>query len=223
MPLLCLAHIQTGFFLPARVLSRLFRRLFLEKLLAAHAAGQLRFFGDHAPLTGGKAFAAWLAPLRKIEWVVYAKPPFAGPKSVLAYLSRYTHRVAISNHRLIEVNENGITFHYKDYRDASKKKHVTLAGVEFLRRFSSHILPHGFVRIRHYGFLASRNKKTELNLAKKDLKQPEWSRIKYSWMQIAKEKLNYNPDQCPHCHSVSLVIIKIIDPQRGPPTFYNNG
>lgn len=157
------------------------------------------------------------------KWVVYAKRPFASPKTVVEYLGRYTHKIAISNHRLIEVDENGISFQYKDYRDASKKKHVTLSGVEFLRRFSSHILPYGFVRIRHYGFLASRNKRTKLNIAKKDLHQPEWSRIKYSWIQIAKEKLNYNPDQCPHCQSESMMIIKVLDPERGPPNLKHHG
>jgi len=153
----------------------------------------------------------------QIRWVVYAKRPFASPDTVVEYLGRYTHKIAISNHRLLDVNENKVTFHYKDYRDAAKKKQAILSGVEFLRRFSSHILPHGFVRIRHYGFLASRNKKTELNYAKKDLRQPEWTRIKYSWKQIAKERLHYNPDQCPHCKKETMVIIKIIDPERGPP------
>lgn len=151
------------------------------------------------------------------KWVVYAKRPFASPKTVVEYLGRYTHKIAISNHRLIDVNENSVTFHYKDYHQAGKKKQATLTGMEFLRRFSSHILPHGFVRIRHYGFLASKNKKRELNLAKKDLHLPEWRKTNYSWVQIAKEKLNYNPDQCPHCKFESLMIIKVIDPERGPP------
>jgi hypothetical protein len=151
------------------------------------------------------------------KWVVYAKRPFASPKTVVEYLGRYTHKIAISNHRLIDVNENSVTFHYKDYHQTGKKKQATLTGMEFLRRFSSHILPHGFVRIRHYGFLASKNKKRELNLAKKDLHLPEWRKTNYSWVQIAKEKLNYNPDQCPHCKSESLMIIKVIDPERGPP------
>jgi hypothetical protein len=153
------------------------------------------------------------------KWVVYAKRPFASPKTVVEYLGRYTHKIAISNHRLIDVSKDAVSFHYKDYRDAAKKKHAMISGVEFLRRFADHVLPHGFMRIRHYGFLASKNKRTELNLAKKDLKQPEWRKIKYSWVQIAKEKLNYNPDQCPHCQSESLVIIKVIDPERGPPRF----
>jgi hypothetical protein len=151
------------------------------------------------------------------NWVVYAKRPFASPKTVVEYLGRYTHKVAISNHRLTGVNENTVSFHYKDYRDLGKKKQISMKGVEFLRRFSSHILPHGFVRIRHYGFLASKNKPTELNIAKKDLQQPEWRKIKYSWLQIAKEKLNYNPDLCPVCKKETLIITKIINPERGPP------
>jgi hypothetical protein len=148
---------RPGFFLPVRVLSRLFRRLFLEKLLAAHTAGRLTFFGDHTPLADARAFAAYLTPLRKIEWVVYAKRPFGGPEAVLTYLSRYTHRVAISNSRLIAVGDNGVTFRWKDYRAEGheRQKIMTLATGEFIRRFLSHVLPHGFHRIRHYGLLAS--------------------------------------------------------------------
>jgi hypothetical protein len=147
---------RPGFFLPVRVLSRLFRRLFLKKLLAAHTAGQLQFFGDHARLASAPAFAAYLAPLRKTEWVVYAQRPFGGPQAVLAYLSRYTHRVAISNSRLIARDENGVTFRWKDYRieGPDRYKTMTLATGEFIRRFLIHVLPHGFHRIRHYGLLA---------------------------------------------------------------------
>ena len=142
---------RPGFFLPVRVLSRLFRRLFLEKLLAAHAAGRLTFFGAHAALADPKAFAAYLAPLRKTEWVVYAKKPFGGPQAVLAYLSRYTHRVAIANSRLIACNRNGVTFKYKDYRadGPARYKVMTLAAGEFIRRFLIHVLPGGFHRIRY--------------------------------------------------------------------------
>jgi hypothetical protein len=147
---------RPGFFLPVRVLSRLFRRLFLNKLLAAHKAGQLQFFGNHAKLANARTFAAGLAPLRKVEWVVYAKRPFGGPEAVLAYLSRYTHRVAISNSRLIASNQNGVTFRWKDYRidGRDRYKTMTLAPGEFIRRFLIHVLPRGFHRIRHYGLLA---------------------------------------------------------------------
>jgi hypothetical protein len=148
---------RPGFFLPVRVLSRLFRRLFLQTLAAAHEAGRLRFFANHAPLAGGRAFAAYLAPLRKIEWVVYAKRPFAGPEAVLAYLSRYTHRVAIANSRLIAFDDNGVTFRWKDYRATcrDRQKVMTLASDEFIRRFLIHVLPSGFHRIRHYGIFAN--------------------------------------------------------------------
>ncbi len=145
------------FFLPVRVLSRLFRRRFLEELEQAHRAGRLRFLGEHAPLADAPAFARWLAPLRACEWVVYAKRPFAGPEAVLAYLSRYTHRVAISNSRLLGMDEHGVRFRWKDYRakGRSRYKTMTLAATEFMRRFLLHVLPGGFHRIRHYGLLAN--------------------------------------------------------------------
>src|SRR5665213_220229 len=148
---------RPGFFLPVRVLSRLFRRLFLEKLLAAHQANRLKFFGDHAALADTRAFAAYLVPPRRAEWVVYAKRPFGGPQAVLAYLSRYTHRVAIANSRLIACDRSGITFRWKDYRaeGRDRQKVMTLSLGEFIRRFLIHVLPHGFHRIRHYGLLAS--------------------------------------------------------------------
>jgi hypothetical protein len=148
---------RPGFFLPVRVLSRLFRRLFLEKLAAAHEAGRVRFFGNHARLIEPSAFAVYLAPLRKVEWVVYAKRPFAGPQAVLAYLSRYTHRVAIANSRLIAFDDNGVTFKWKDYRakGRDRQKVMTLASEEFIRRFLIHVLPSGFHRIRHYGIFAN--------------------------------------------------------------------
>jgi len=147
---------RLGFFLPVRVLSRLFRRLFLEKLIAAHQADRLSFFGDYAHLADAQRFAAFLAPLRKAEWVVYAKRPFGGPEAVLAYLSRYTHRVAIANSRLIACNQQGVTFKWKDYRieGRDRYKQMTLATFEFIRRFLIHVLPRGFHRIRHYGLFA---------------------------------------------------------------------
>jgi hypothetical protein len=151
---------RPGFFLPVRVLSRLFRRLFLDKLLAAHAQGRLAFFGDLAPLAAPGAFAAHLAPLRRAEWVVYAKPPFGGPAAVLAYLARYTHRTAIANSRLVGMDEHAIRFRWKDYRTADpatgavRLKTMSLSPDEFLRRFLLHVLPAGFHRIRHYGLLA---------------------------------------------------------------------
>jgi len=148
---------RPGFFLPVRVLSRLFRRLFLERLLAAHQANRLKFFGNHSALADAQAFATYLAPLRRTEWVVYAKRPFGGPQAVLAYLSRYTHRVAIANSRLIACDRNSVTFRWKDYRaeGRERQKVMTLTTAEFIRRFLIHVLPQGFHRIRHYGLLAS--------------------------------------------------------------------
>jgi hypothetical protein len=152
---------RPGFFLPVRVLSRLFRRLFLDRLAEAHRAGRLAFHGDLSPLADSKAFAAHLAPLRCSEWVVYAKRPFTGPAAVLAYLSRYTHRVAIANSRLLALDDRGVTFRWKDYRARDGAtgrawiKSITLSTDEFIRRFLLHVLPDGFHRIRHYGLFAS--------------------------------------------------------------------
>jgi hypothetical protein len=159
---------RPGFFLPVRVLSRLFRRRFLEELQRLHDGGKLKFFAEHAGLADTAAFKAWLAPLRKIEWVVYAKRPFAGPAAVLAYLSRYTHRVAISNSRLIAMDERGVSFKWKDYRAKGKTRYkaMTLAPEEFMRRFLLHVLPGGFHRIRHYGLLANGSRKSSLPLAR---------------------------------------------------------
>jgi len=151
---------RKGFFLPVRVLSRLFRRRFLEKLMAAHARGRLSFFGELAGLADPKVFQAHLAPLRRAEWVVYAKPPFGGPAAVLAYLARYTHRVAIANSRLLSLDDHAVRFRWKDYRTAdpatgaARIRTMALSPDEFLRRFLLHVLPTGFHRIRHYGLLA---------------------------------------------------------------------
>ncbi len=148
---------RPGFFLHVRVLSRLFRRLFLEGLMALHHAGQLAYFGELKDLADTQVFAGYLAPLRKTEWVVYAKPPFGGPEAVLAYLGRYTHRVAISNHRLVSADTETVAFRWKDYRikRGDRMKVMRLATGEFIRRFLIHVLPSGFHRIRHYGLLAS--------------------------------------------------------------------
>jgi hypothetical protein len=155
---------KPGFFLPVRVLSRLFRRLFLEKLHQAYQAGKLQFFGEHQTLDKPEAFTQWLKPLRQCEWVVYAKRPFAGPTAVLAYLSRYTHRVAIANSRLIALDERGVTFKWKDYRAKGKARYktLTLTTEEFIRRFLLHVLPSGFHRIRYYGLFANAGRKDNL-------------------------------------------------------------
>lgn len=158
---------KPGFFLSVRVLSRLFRRRFLQALQEAHRADKLQFFGGNAGLSDPKAFAKWLAPLRKIEWVVYAKRPFSGPEAVLAYLSRYTHRVAIANSRLVAMDERGVTFRSKDYRDKGnpdkpRHKTMTLHADEFIRRFLLHVSPGGFHRIRHFGLMSDHGRKEKL-------------------------------------------------------------
>ena len=167
---------RPGFFLPVRVLSRLMRRRFLEELQRLHDGGKLKFLGEHTGLADAQAFKNWLAPMRRCEWVVYAKRPFAGPEAVLAYLSRYTHRVAISNSRLIAMDARGVTFKWKDYRvkegarvgatGKARHKTMTLAPEEFMRRFLLHVLPGRFHRIRHYGLLANGGRKANLALAR---------------------------------------------------------
>jgi len=165
---------RPGFFLPVRVLSRLFRRLFLERLVAAADAGRLQFFGEHAHLSERDAFTAYLAPLRKAEWVVYSKRPFGGPEAVPAYLSRYTHRVAIANSRLVAVDDAGVIFRWKDYRAKGRErfKVMTLAVEEFIRRFLLHVLPDGFHRIRHYGHFANGGRAENIARARQLLNLP---------------------------------------------------
>jgi hypothetical protein len=165
---------RPGFFLPVRVLSRLFRRRFLEELAQLHRAGKLRFFGELASMADAAAFRQWLAPMRRCEWVVYAKRPFAGPAAVLAYVSRYTHRVAISNSRLLAMDERGVTFRWKDYRakGSTRYKTMTLSPQEFMRRFLLHVLPGGFHRIRHYGLLANGTRRLNLAAARQFLEAP---------------------------------------------------
>ena len=197
---------KPGFFLPVRVLSRLFRRRFLEELDRVHRTGQLKFFGEHTPLADAAAFADWLAPLRKCEWVVYAKRPFAGPAAVLAYLSRYTHRVAISNSRLIAMDERGVTFRYKDYRVEGSTRHktMTLGADEFMRRFLLHVLPGGFHRIRHYGLIANSGRQENLARARELLHVAP----------VAEEPPNDDAPAesaqptfvCPHCGAAMIVI-----------------
>jgi len=159
---------RARFLLPVRVLSKLFRRLFLTRLLDLHAAGKLAFFGQSKDLGDRRAFLRHVAPLKRKRWQVYAKAPFAGPEAVLAYLSRYTHRVAISNRRLIAFDKGGVTFHYKDYRRTGpdRQQVMTLQTHEFMRRFLLHVLPRGFHRIRHYGLLASATRKASIACAR---------------------------------------------------------
>ena len=212
---------RPGFFLPVRVLSRLFRRRFLEELAAAHGRGQLRFFGEHAELADPDAFAHWLAPLRQCEWVVYAKRPFAGPAAVLAYLSRYTHRVAISNRRLLALDERGVTFRWKDYRAEGRTRHKTmsLSSAEFMRRFLLHVLPGGFHRIRHYGLLANARRKSNLATARTLLHQPTPAVAMHSSGAPTGTGHAQPTFRCRHCGAPMLILETFarVPHIRGPP------
>ncbi len=205
------------FCLPVRVLSRLFRRLLLEKLAAAHEAGQLRFFNHHAALADRAAFKRYLKPLRKTEWAVYAKEPFAGPDAVLAYLSRYTHRVAISNRRLVSADQHGVTFRCKDYRlsGPARYKTMTLSNHEFIRRFLLHVLPKGFHRIRHYGFLANGNRAANLAQARAVLDRPGHDPAADTASPDKSDELNPYPHPCPKCGG-PMVIIETFGPGQTP-------
>ena len=213
---------RPGFFLPVRVLSRRFRRVFLEKLREAHHAGRLQFFGDHQALADARRFDDWLKPLGQIDWVVYAKRPFAGPAAVLAYLSRYTHRVAIANSRLIALDAHGVTFKWKDYRAQKKDRYktMTLAPGEFIRRFLLHVLPAGFHRIRHYGLLANTGRKEKLAQARERLRR-EADNTSLDPAEHGKEsdasggppEAVTSPFLCPDCGAPMLVIDIVA---RGP-------
>ncbi len=212
---------RPGFFLSVRVLSRLFRRLFLEKLCAAHQAGHLRFFNDLARLADRDAFATHLAPLRKIDWVVYAKRPFAGPEAVLAYLSRYTHRVAISNSRLIALDDTKVAFNYKDYRakDGDTHKTMDLPIAEFIRRFLTHVLPSGFHRIRHYGLFANGGRTENLARARQLLAMPAPETAADADQTVDPDELPISALACSCCGG-RMIVIETFEsghPPRAPP------
>ena len=197
---------RPGFFLPVRVLSRLFRRLFLEKLVAAYQ--DLRFLGHLAPLSDPETFSKRLAPLRKSEWVVYAKRPFGGPEAVLAYLSRYTHRVAIGNSRLIACDDSSVTFKWKDYRanECERAKVMTLAADEFIRRFLIHVLPSGFHRIRHYGLFANGGRAENIVRARQLLNVPAAQRQSDEPDPANDNEPPSLPNPCPCCGGRMIVI-----------------
>ena len=215
---------RPGFFLPVRVLSRLFRRLFLEQLQDAFDAGQLHFFNTLEVLQGPEAFARHLVPLRKVEWGVYAKPPFGGPQQVLQYLGRYTHRVAIANHRLIDCVGGKVRFHWKDYRHESRKKVMSMDVNEFIRRFLLHVLPSGFQRIRHYGFLANRCRAAKLVHCRQLLAVPAPAAKLHDALLDYRDRYEQLTGKslrdCPKCKQGHMLCIESFLPgtlQRGPP------
>jgi hypothetical protein len=208
---------RPGFFLSVRVLSRLFRRRFLEQLLAAHDAGHLRFFGEHSHLSERDRFTAYLAPLRGAEWVVYSKRPFGGPEAVLAYLSRYTHRVTIANSRLIALDNASATFRWKDYRANGRErfKLMTLAVDEFIRRFLIHVLPDGFHRIRHYGLFANGGRADNIARARQLLDASTPPPAIDDPDSTADSGPQISPYPCPCCGG-RMIIIETFERGRAP-------
>jgi hypothetical protein len=206
---------RPGFFLPVRVLSSLFRRRMLERLAEAHRAGELQFFNEHRALADREAFADWLKPLRQQQWVVYAKRPFAGPAAVLAYLSRYTHRVAIANRRLLSMDEHGVRFRWKDYRAKGRyrQKTMSLDAGEFIRRFLLHVLPNGFHRIRHYGLNANTARRDNLARAR-DLLGQSASQPAPTAVDTASQtdqtgeavETTASPFICPECGAAMVIV-----------------
>ena len=205
---------RNGFFLSVRVLSRLFRRLFLEQLCNAFDAGNLEFFSSLESLRNPSAFRNYLAPLREVEWVIYAKRPFAGPEQVLDYVGRYTHRVAISNNRLLDIAQGKVSFCYKDYRHEAQQKTMTLQAEEFIRRFLLHVLPEGFQRIRYYGFLANPYRQQKLarcrDLLGTSQPEPAASKVNKNYRDRYEELTGSTLWQCPVCHQGRMLMIEIL-------------
>jgi len=208
---------RPDYFLTVEVLSALFRRLFLEMLVAAYEAARLQFFGVHAELAHRPAFDAYLAPLRKIDWVVYCKRPFAGPAQVLLYLSRYTHRIAISNRRLISADQNRVTFKVKDYRIEGPDRYttMTLNTGEFIRRFLIHVLPKSFHRIRHYGLLANGQRAANIARARTLLAMPTPAKPSEPTNSAAPDESPVLPRPCPCCGG-RMIVIEIFEPGCAP-------
>jgi hypothetical protein len=199
---------RPGFFLSVRVLSRLYRRLFLARLVAAFETGALRFFGELVGLAEPAAFAKHLRPMRHIDWVVYAKRPFGGPQQVLNYLGRYTHRVAIANSRLIDLADGQVRFHWKDYRQPDRPKVMTLQAGEFIRRFLLHVLPDGFRRIRHFGFLANTHRTIKLTTIRAllDVTEPEVRPEPADYRERYALLTGQSLDICPHCGGLMMEV-----------------
>jgi hypothetical protein len=212
---------KPGFFLHVRVLSLLFRRLFLEHLQTAFDSGKLQFLNASEGLRDRRAFVRYLEPLKKVKWVVYAKRPFAGPEQVLDYVGRYTHRIAISNNRLLDIERGQVSFRYKDYRDQSQQKTMTLSAEEFIRRFLLHALPQGFHRIRYYGFLGNRNRQEKLALCRQLLgmapptvqqQPPEVQDYRERYEELTGVSLRV----CPVCRRGQMVLMETLAAPRRP-------
>jgi hypothetical protein len=205
---------RENFFLPVPVLARLFRRLFLDCLRQAFDAGDLQFFSSLEPLRVCNAFLRHIAPARKKDWVVYAKQPFAGPEEVLKYVARYTHRVAISNHRLLDINDGKVQFRWKDYRDGNRQKTMTLGADEFTRRFLLHVLPDGFQRIRYYGFLANRYRAEKLALCRQLMQMPTPA-VKHEVNKDYRDRYEaltgISLKTCPLCRCGTMVVIETFE------------
>ena len=212
------------FFLPVAVLSCLFRRLFLKYLQKAFDSGKLQFFGSLEKLCDPHEFSLHLAPLKKSKWVVYAKPPFGGPQQVLDYVGRYTHRVAISNNRLVDIENDRVSFHWKDYRDNAQQKTMTLSAEEFIRRFLIHVLPDGFQRIRYYGFLCNRYRQDKLVQCRQLLGIPALEpkptegdqAIDYDYAHLYEKLTGSSLRQCPICNQGRMIIVEVIIPGAPP-------
>ena len=205
---------RPGFFLPVRVLSRLFRRLFLKSLQKAFESGKLNFFSSLEALGDLKAFLRYLAPVRKKKWVVYAKPPFGGPQQVLDYVGRYTHRVAISNDRILDIEDKEVRFRWKDYRDHDRQKTMSLTADEFIRRFLLHVLPDGFQRIRYFGFLGNRYRKQKLALCRQLLGMPENEvpacATSSDYRDLYEKLTGSSLWECPVCHQGRMCVIGVL-------------
>lgn len=205
---------RPNFFLPVAVLSRLFRRLFIDYLTQAFDAGKLQFFSSLEPLRVRAAFLRYIIPVQKADWVVYAKPPFAGPEEVLKYVARYTHRIAISNSRLLDISDGQVQFRWKDYRDNNRHKTMTLGADEFIRRFLLHVLPDGFQRIRYFGFLANRYRAEKLALCRRLLKMPPPAatpELKKDYKDHYEALTGISLKTCPLCRCGTMVVIEAFE------------
>jgi hypothetical protein len=207
---------RAGYFLPVQVLSRLFRRLFIEALEKAFTAGELAFFSALAHLKEPDAFRRYLAPVRRVEWAIYAKRPFAGPEQVLEYVGRYTHRVAISNNRILDIEDGKVRFQWKDYRGGGQQKPMTLDADEFIRRFLIHVLPSGFQRIRYYGLFGNRYRKDKLARCRELISmpklEPKADAADKDYRDTYETLTGISLCQCPVCHRGHMVLFRALRP-----------